>query len=160
MYYDWLTSNVIRRFWKFVKIAGEDECWIWQGARDDKNRYGQLWVSKKITPKAHQVAFCLFNGDIDPSLQILHSCDNPPCVNPKHLSQGTAQDNSTDAVNKGRIKHGEDHGRARVTEAQVIDIRASYKPRVVTAKALAEKYSLPFHIVRKIIWRETWRYLP
>jgi hypothetical protein len=35
---------------------------------------------------------------------VLHTCDTRGCINIEHLFLGTAQDNTTDMVNKGR--HG------------------------------------------------------
>lgn len=55
---------------------------------------------------AHRLSFFLHNGHIDPKLDVLHGCDNPPCCNPAHLTQGTDADNIGDAMKRGRPHRG------------------------------------------------------
>lgn len=89
------------RFWCRVdKSGGEDACWPWLGPRFGGG-YGQVYFHGR-GQGAHRVAHLLGNGGLDSTLKVLHHCDNPPCCNPKHLFVGTAKDNSTDMVAKGR----------------------------------------------------------
>ena len=53
--------------------------------------------------KAHRVSYEMANGPIPDGLIIRHKCDNPNCVNPKHLESGTQKDNMLDASFRGRI---------------------------------------------------------
>lgn len=62
--------------------------------------------------------------EVPQGLVVMHSCDNPPCVNPKHLRPGTKMDNSRDCVNKKRNVFGERHSKSKLTESQVLNIRA------------------------------------
>lgn len=101
-----LSAEYQLKFWSKVDIKGDDECWEWQGARfhkdDPKRNYGAFRSNLK-TPLAHRVAWSLRNGRLPKdNLQILHSCDNPPCCNPNHLHEGTNVDNVQDAIRKGR----------------------------------------------------------
>jgi excisionase family DNA binding protein len=97
------TSDTLEeRFWSMVKKG--DGCWEWQGPRRGTG-YGTITVDGKARG-AHRVSFMLAYGDILGSVQIMHKCDNPPCVRPDHLSIGTAQDNSRDKVAKGRQRGG------------------------------------------------------
>jgi len=51
---------------------------------------------------AHRNAYIEANGEIPKGMQVMHICDNPKCINPKHLKLGTRSDNMKDCVNKGR----------------------------------------------------------
>jgi hypothetical protein len=92
------------RFWDQVKKAGQDDCWEWGGARDNHG-YGQIAIRQedgRHRPiKAHRVAWFLTYGRW-PTPYALHHCDNPPCVNVRHLFEGTTQDNTADMMQKGR----------------------------------------------------------
>lgn len=102
------TNEPIRkRFWKKVIILGCDECWIWTSSRH-RQGYGTFSINNECN-LAHRVAFELRFGKISDGLDVLHSCDNPPCVNPYHLFLGTHNDNMRDMIKKGRWKnHWED----------------------------------------------------
>jgi HNH endonuclease len=88
------TQRILRR----VAVLGPNECWLWQGSI--RNSYGSY--SGKY---AHRVVWEILHGSIPVGLQVLHHCDNPPCVNPAHLFLGTIKDNHLDKAHKGR--HGQ-----------------------------------------------------
>ena len=75
-------------------------CWHYTGSKDSSG-YGRISVGKHRLG-AHKVAYLLLVGDYDQSLELMHSCDNPICVNPAHLSPATHADNIQDCVDKGR----------------------------------------------------------
>lgn len=75
-------------------------CWQWKGS-SNKDGYGTTrYMGKSIM--AHRLSFLLHGGEIPDGMCVLHSCDNPPCVNPDHLFLGTHQDNMDDMARKGR----------------------------------------------------------
>lgn len=90
-----LTEKDEARFWaKVQKSAG---CWEWTSQCRDG--YGLFSLQGKPV-SAHRVSFFLANGEFDGD--VLHTCDNPPCVRPEHLFNGTHQDNMDDMYAKGR----------------------------------------------------------
>jgi len=102
----------VRFFSKFIK-GREDECWIWQ-AGTTTDGYGRIKI-EGITRFAHVVSYEIHKGTTN-GLCVLHTCDNPPCVNPKHLFLGTNTDNMQDCSRKGRT-------RSLITNEQVLEIR-------------------------------------
>jgi len=100
------------RFWpKVYKTLG---CWIWNAgktSRDLSRGYGIFWLNgRKVL--SHRVSWEIHNGPIPKGMNVLHDCDNPPCVNPEHLWLGTHSDNIQDAADKGLLTHV---GKARLT---------------------------------------------
>ena len=102
-------TRLLARYWSKVE-EGEtpDDCWIWTGARSSHG-YGQLRVDGKAL-LAHRIIAEVAFGDSG-GLFCLHSCDNPPCVNPKHLRWGTAKDNMMDRKERGRENYPPLRGR-------------------------------------------------
>lgn len=118
------TKPIEDRYWPKVDRRGPDECWPWKGATTHGG-YGVLGVGGRRGPivRAHRLALILIGQIVPDGLEVLHSCDNPPCCNPAHLSIGTHKDNFSDAVQKGRVPHGEQHHAAKLTDTQVAEIR-------------------------------------
>jgi hypothetical protein len=75
-------------------------CWIWVGCKD-RHGYGKVSVQGKVV-LAHRAIYEFFSNKIPTGKLLMHSCDNPACVNPEHLSIGTHQDNYDDMIRKGR----------------------------------------------------------
>lgn len=85
-------------FFKYVNKT--NTCWIWEGSKD-KEGYGIFHERcKKI--KAHRYAYTKYKGIIRGAHMICHTCDNPSCVNPDHLYEGTHKDNMKDIRDRKR----------------------------------------------------------
>jgi hypothetical protein len=99
-------SIYIRRFWERVSKQGDDDCWEWTAGKQ-KDGYGAIRVTRKsdgrsVKVQSHRLSYMIHVGDIPESLIVIHSCDNPPCCNPKHLRLGDQHDNMQDKYSKGR----------------------------------------------------------
>lgn len=83
-------------------------CWNWTGKRNEFG-YGIITVNGTET-RAHRAMYFMLNPGDDRSKVVMHTCDNPRCINPDHLSLGTQQENMMDMHNKGRAKGGAPRG--------------------------------------------------
>lgn len=145
------------RFMSFVtKEPGPTGCWIWGG---NKIRgYGHFSIKLK-TLKAHRWIYEFVTGEVIPTnLQMRHHCDNPSCVNPRHMEPGTAAQNSKDRVLRGRHKgarRGADHHGAKLNADKVREIR-----RLInlgeTHQALAARFGVRRGQIGKIVNRQNW----
>jgi hypothetical protein len=105
-----LSENDINRFWNKVAItANPDRCWEWMASKR-RNGYGRFSMTvgtqKDVSLVATRVSFFLNYGVQPLDKCVLHTCDNPACVNPSHLKIGTYKDNTEDMMNKGRWANG------------------------------------------------------
>lgn len=99
------TAPVLERFWAKVDTSGgPDACWPWTGSRYAKG-YGSFRVTHDRAVTASRFAYELANGPLADGMFALHSCDNPPCCNARHLRAGTAEENTAEMVSKGRARN-------------------------------------------------------
>jgi hypothetical protein len=92
-------SGLSRRFWAKVDRRGPDRCWEWTGKL--AKGYGSIrWCGQWLL--AHRLSYVWTHGAIQDGLLVIHSCDNPKCVNPAHLRLGTHRDNALDTVERGQ----------------------------------------------------------
>jgi hypothetical protein len=148
----------INRFLSLVDQAGgTTSCWPWQGFIG-RTGYGLINIQGEDY-KAHRVSYFLANGRIDDKLMVLHRCDVRSCVNPAHLFQGTAKDNSQDAVRKGRNAKtfGERHGNHKLTKRQVEEIRQLCQTRTMTQKNIAKRFGVCESTVYYVAIGERWK---
>ena len=144
----------IRIFWSQVdKTPNEKGCWVWVGKTDDKGYgYTQYNGKKWLT---HRLSYVLHVRPISKGRSVLHTCDNPPCIQPLHLWPGTQADNVADMDEKGRRgtwdHAGEKHPLAKLTDAQVQEIRERYLSGGVMQKDLAREYGVVDSAISHII---------
>jgi hypothetical protein len=152
-----LNSDPTGRFMaSFRQENGEQRCWEWSGARLPRG-YGVIRVHGEQM-KAHRYAWQLFCGPIPDGLWVLHRCDNPPCVNPKHLFLGTHADNVADKVAKGRHTKGEQFRQAKLTDAAVHQIR-TLRAQGMSIHNIGRRFGIGKSSVSRIVRRQSWRHV-
>lgn len=147
-------------FWARVDRSGS--CWIWTGARFT-NGYGSS--GRKGRHKyAHRQSWEMINGPIPHGKLVLHHCDVRNCVNPEHLYLGSHADNMRDCMERKRhqkyvkpwtVLRGEECGPSKLTEADVIAIRADDGKQ----RDIAKQYGISQYNVWSIKHRKTWRHV-
>ena len=171
-----MIAEGIMRFWAKVDQRGDDECWPWIGARTSGG-YGQLFTGIKRPSRnqtrlqlATHIALALAKqGRPTKDHVAMHSCDNPRCVNPKHLRWGTAEENRADMIAKGRTAKqiaaaldmdnsaaelGDFRtGNTKLTIEDIRYIRSSLK----TSTTLADELGVTNQCISNIRLGRTWR---
>lgn len=181
------------RFWAKVNRDGPipaaspdlGRCWLWT-ASTARFGYGQFWTGSRLTVASRFALELALGRPIAPDLMACHRCDNPPCVNPAHLYEGTQQVNVGDMVQRQRMWHdrppearlhpertgsgdrsasrkypglrrGERNGNARLTAVQVAELRRRYAQGDVTQAVLATEFGIKPSHVSNIIRGRIWR---
>ena len=93
-----LSKEEIDKFKSKFDLASN--CWNWNKSTCRKG-YGRFYARQRWWT-ASRISFVIYKGKIDYGKLVLHTCDNPPCVNPKHLYLGNEKDNANDCVNRNR----------------------------------------------------------
>lgn len=124
------------RFWSYVDRRGPDECWNWTGPVDSEG-YGQIYWEGRLVGAARLML--MFQGeDLAEGVCALHTCDNPPCINPRHLFPGTKKVNSDDMKAKGRERKalGTANCKARLNDRLIHEIRSTGEGTCLLARRL------------------------
>ncbi len=142
----------------------ECACHEWLGTRDDRG-YGLLSYGPRKSCrmlKAHRLAWEASNGvELPSDVSILHSCDNPPCVNPRHLRPDTHQENMREAKARNRLVRGVDVINARLTPSIVREMRSLRYTRGMSNYAIALEYGVSVGTVWNAVSLRgrTWRHV-
>lgn len=144
----------------FRKVVVTDDCWKWVGPVRP-NGYGQIQEGGKgsRTISAHRLSYQIHKGEIPEGLVVMHSCDNPSCVNPDHLSAGTYKENTSDMIAKGRKRtvapKGTGNGKAKLNDGLVRYIRQSDKKPA----SIARELGLSENCIRGVLSGRTWSHV-
>ena len=123
--------------------------------------YGQIYDKQRgKVVLAHRYYYECYWGAIPEGKQVMHRCDNPACVNPKHLFLGTQSDNMHDMDNKGRRNRGdvtgERNGHAKLTREKVQEIRSRYSQGGICQHELAKEYGVSQTQIGNIVNNKSW----
>lgn len=159
-----MNKHTIERFWE--KVEKTDNCWLWKASKRNKGYGAFIWADKNgkiIQGRAHRFSWELHFGEIPIGLCVLHKCDIPACVNPKHLFLGTKADNNNDICLKGRHvsggthcgingkwKKGKDHHNYKYPKELIILLKKD-REQGHSFSFLSRKYSIPIGYIFRII---------
>lgn len=167
-----MPQDISARFWAKVDKNGPapahrpelGQCWVWTCSRFTDG-YGRLWRGAAWI-RAHRLSWEMANGRPPlPSLCILHECDNPGCVRPEHLYEGTKAQNVRDCIARGRRGpaevnshcRGEDGWHAKFTNVEARAIRERYASSGLSQRDLAADIGVSQSTICRIVRGEHYR---
>ncbi len=150
------TPAEIARFWSHTRRIGD--CLLWMGAQDGKG-YGVVRLRGRPW-RVHRLAWIIRHGCIPEGMCVCHRCDVRNCVEDAHHFLGTRVDNNRDMETKGRSRKvtGEQHHRAKLTAADVIEIRRIY-PTIQSYHRLAERFGVHWSTIQDVVRHRHWRHV-
>lgn len=148
-----------QRWEEKVQKGDETSCWQWTAATN-KFGYGKLFSGNGNWVLAHRFAWEQANGEVPEGMFVLHHCDNPKCVKIDHLYLGTKQDNARDRDLRNRrvAPKGSAHGRSKLTEEQVKQIRQLHDEGK-SCWSLGKIFMVNAKSVQDIVNRKNWNHI-
>lgn len=150
-------KSICERFYE--KTIQSGDCILWTSAITTRG-YGVFYVDKsRPIVHAHRYALEVHLGrPLLEGMLVLHSCDTPACVNPRHLREGTALENLREASDRGRVAYGERNGGGK--KLKEIDVMGIFLRKGLTSGAEeAKRFGVSKHVAnsirRKKIWKQT-----
>lgn len=157
------SPTLAQRYWSHIDVRGPDECWPWTACTE--KGYGKIWVGydadgRVLMRRSTRVGWELVNGEGPGSLDVLHSCDNPPCHNPAHWNLGTHAENMREMADRGRAKYmrGSAVGTSKLTEDQVREIRRLFESGHRQCD-IARSFGVTQANISEIVKGKTWKHL-
>lgn len=133
---------------KNIEYVINNECWECISHFNSKG-YPKV-VRNKVQYRMNRYVYGLYKGDIPEGMVVMHTCDNPSCINPDHLEIGTQQDNIRDRHNKGR-SNGKNNkpindkyartGKKQLTKSQLTEIKNMLRKNK-SVKEIMEKFNI------------------
>lgn len=133
-------------------------CWSFRGSK--RKGYGRVSDRGRSVVATRVVWEHVHQQPLPPGQVVMHTCDNPPCVNPQHLVAGTPKENAVDMISKGRFTppRGIRNGSSKLKEPEVIAIRSQYDEGRKRSE-IAEEFGVSLPLVYAIGARTRWRHL-
>ena len=164
---DDLTARGIERVLERGWVVTDSGCWEYSGARLTTGygcvtlSLGRRGLNRQL--KAHRLSYLHHVGPIPEGVNVLHSCDNPPCVNPAHLSLGTIAENNSQRKERGRgaDRKGSANPLSKLTEDKVLAIKREYldSDGRVTQRELGERYGVSQTTIYEILNGRLWTHI-
>jgi len=144
---------LMQRLLHWSKVDPSTFCREWTGSTYPSGHGMIRW--KRRLWRAHRLMWIEKRGPIPAGRQVLHKCGNARCIEVSHLYLGNDADNTADKIRMGRLRVGRHHGMAKLTDAQVRDIRS----RKLSGAEYAAKHGVSRGWVYTIWRRERWKHL-
>ncbi len=155
-----VTKEQLRRIAKRIKTTTDtDDCWEHSYA-PDKNGYATIYINYQKYRLSRFIYEYHYQEDIPKNMLICHSCDNPKCVNPKHLFIGSHKDNMKDMVNKNRQAKGENQGTSKLTTIEVETILLDcLNNKFNNMSEVSRCYKVSVQQITRILEGESWNHI-
>ncbi len=160
------TPDVLSRFWaKVDKPDNDQDCWPWTAGKT--KGYGMFCIGRDALPRmaqAHRVSFALHHNielsEVPPLLR--HTCDNPSCVNPHHLLEGTHKENTQDMYERNRhhvIGSGASNPSAKLSLDDAIKIK-DLLTLGLSCSQIGRQFNVSHVTVSNIKLGKSWKDMP
>ncbi len=152
--------DIHTRFLNKVSFDPQTQCWEWLGAKyrggygHFRKKQGETWIMQK----AHRYSYEFYNNVILDKECVLHKCDNPSCVNPKHLFVGSHKDNHLDMRSKNRWKmiRNPEHNLLSLEVARAIRKYSAENPDM-SGRDLANLFGTSPPQISRILTNKIWQ---
>ena len=138
-----IIDPILKRFISKVDIRKSNECWLWIASKNSRG-YGNFWDGSRIVSAHRFVYEYYYKCKIPKGRMILHHCDNRACCNPKHLYNGTQQDNMNDRSSRSGYRIPPEKislGCATFSAEKILAIRR-LKGKGIYQKIIAKKFDI------------------
>lgn len=158
-----MKPEYLKAFSNFVElVALPDQCWQWLGGTSDFG-HGRMKIAGTLV-SPHRYIYEMFVGSLADSDKVLHTCDNPSCVNPLHLYKGNNSDNMKDCAARGRLgvqrdpsfTQGENRPTAKLNDDAVREIRKAPQSEI---RNLAKRFGVHRAVIYKVMKRQRWAHV-
>jgi hypothetical protein len=155
----WQTNTFFEQLPVLVQQASlSAACFPWPSKSKDSRGYGLVKHQRKMFRVSRLVLAMKLGRPISNEINACHTCDNPSCINPRHLFEGSDQENMSDKTRKGRQGKGTDMPASKLTENDVREIL-----RLLTTgmsqRDIAQQYGVGANTISHINTGFTWGWL-
>ena len=143
--------------WRFnLNVDKSGDCWIWE-AKQNGDGYGLIKIKGKVY-LTHRVAWRIFHKEDPGAVRLLHSCNNPSCVNPVHLRKGSQAENNAQAFADGRKScDGVLNPSAKLRKCDVLLIREMHTNGIPQREIRKRFNWVSKSTIKSVIARDSWR---